>query len=95
MGDFITMIALTDNFAVTPDDLLRQHLLILGATGSGKSTSAVTILHDLMMQNQTTIIIDPTGEYTKLPHAVVAKLGYNAFIDYEQLTGAEIAQIFG
>lgn len=89
------MIALTDNFAVTPDDLLRQHLLILGATGSGKSTSAVTILHDLMMQNQTTIIIDPTGEYTKLPHAVVAKLGYNAFIDYEQLTGAEIAQIFG
>jgi len=51
MGDFITMIALTDNFAVTPDDLLRQHLLILGATGSGKSTSAVTILHDLMMQN--------------------------------------------
>ena len=95
MGDFITMIALTDNFAVTPDDLLRQHLLILGATGSGTSTSAVTILHDLMMQNQTTIIIDPTGEYTKLPHAVVAKLGYNAFIDYEQLTGAEIAQIFG
>ena len=88
-------IPLTATQKISAEALLQQHLLILGATGTGKSTTAVSILHGLMMQNQTTIIIDPTGEYTTLPHAVVARLGYNAFIDYEALTGSEIAQLFG
>ena len=88
-------IQLTSEFSTPADDLLRQHLLITGATGSGKSTSAVTILHGLLTANQSTIIIDPTGEYTTLPNAVVAKLGWNAFIDYERLTGAELAGFFG
>lgn len=88
-------IQLTSEFSTPADDLLRQHLLITGATGSGKSTSAVTILHGLLAANQSTIIIDPTGEYTTLPNAVVAKLGRNAFIDYERLTGAELAGFFG
>ncbi|TGE75311.1 ATP-binding protein [Weissella confusa] len=88
-------IQLTSEFSTPADDLLRQHLLITGATGSGKSTSAVTILHGLLATNQSAIIIDPTGEYTTLPNAVVAKLGRNAFIDYERLTGAELAGFFG
>ena len=88
-------IQLTSEFSTPADDLLRQHLLITGATGSGKSTSAVTILHGLLDANQSTIIIDPTGEYTTLPNAVVAKLGRNAFIDYERLTGTELASFFG
>lgn len=88
-------IPLSDQLTVSADDLLQQHLLILGATGSGKSTSAMTILHGLMNANQTTMIIDPTGEYEHLPNAVVAKLGYNAYIDYEQLTGDDLNLLFG
>ena len=45
-------IQLTSEFSTPADDLLRQHLLITGATGSGKSTSAVTILHGLLDANQ-------------------------------------------
>ncbi|WP_258089349.1 ATP-binding protein [Weissella fangxianensis] len=88
-------IPLSEELTVSADKLLQQHLLIVGATGSGKSTSAMTILHDLMAQNQTTMIIDPTGEYTHLPNAVVAKLGYNAYIDYEKLTGQDLNLLFG
>ena len=88
-------IPLSEELTVSADKLLQQHLLIVGATGSGKSTSAMTILHGLMAQNQTTMIIDPTGEYTHLPNAVVAKLGYNAYIDYEKLTGQDLDLLFG
>jgi energy-coupling factor transporter ATP-binding protein EcfA2 len=88
-------IPLSSQLTISADDLLQQHLLILGATGSGKSTSAMTILHGLMNANQTTMIIDPTGEYQHLPNAVVAKLGYNAYIDYEQLTGTDFNLLFG
>ena len=88
-------IPLSEELTVSADKLLQQHLLIVGATGSGKSTSAMTILHGLMAQNQTTMIIDPTGEYTHLPNAVVAKLGYNAYIDYEKLTGQDLNLLFG
>ncbi|UEG67455.1 ATP-binding protein [Weissella hellenica] len=88
-------IPLSSQLTISADDLLQQHLLILGATGSGKSTSAMTILHGLMNANQTTMIIGPTGEYQHLPNAVVAKLGYNAYIDYEQLTGADFNLLFG
>ncbi|MGO3467906.1 MAG: ATP-binding protein [Weissella hellenica] len=88
-------IPLSKQLTISADDLLQQHLLILGATGSGKSTSAMTILHGLMSANQTTMIIDPTGEYQHLPNAVIAKLGYNAYIDYEQLTGDDFNLLFG
>lgn len=86
-------ITLSDTYCLTADDLLNHHLLILGATGSGKSTSAVSIMHDLIMQNQAVVILDPTGEYTHLPHAVVARLGMNAFLDYERLSAQEWAMI--
>lgn len=88
-------IPLSAELTVSADKLLQQHLLIVGATGSGKSTSAMTILHGLMDQNQTAMIIDPTGEYTHLPNAVVAKLGYNAYIDYEKLIGQDLSLLFG
>ncbi|MYV05715.1 ATP-binding protein [Furfurilactobacillus milii] len=75
--------------------LFSQHLLIVGQTGSGKSTSAVALLNALMRQNQTGIILDPTGEYAHLPHAVVGKLGDNAFIDFAKLSADQLAEIIG
>lgn len=38
--------------------------MILGATNSGKSTSALSILEQLHKQEIKFLLIDPTGEYT-------------------------------
>lgn len=43
--------------------LFNKHLMIIGATNSGKSTSALSILDKLLNENIRVLIIDPTGEY--------------------------------
>lgn len=50
-------------FKISPNGLLSNHLMILGATNSGKSTSALSILEQLNDQKIKFILIDPTGEY--------------------------------
>ncbi|GKT03810.1 ATP-binding protein [Furfurilactobacillus entadae] len=81
--------------SVSADDLLNQHLLIVGQTRSGKSTSMVALLMALQHKSQTAIILDPTGEYVNLPNVVVGQLGGNAFLDYTALTAPELAQLAG
>lgn len=46
-----------------PNTLLDKHLIIVGTTNSGKSTSALSILDKLIKQKIKVLIIDPTGEY--------------------------------
>lgn len=46
--------------------LVAHHLLVVGQTGSGKTTSTLSLLDQLQRTNYTTIIFDPTGEYSKL-----------------------------
>ncbi|MDD6005047.1 MAG: DUF87 domain-containing protein [Firmicutes bacterium] len=46
-----------------PSTLFSHHLLTVGATNSGKSTSALSILDKVVSQKKKTLIIDPTGEY--------------------------------
>lgn len=81
----IALNAENEQFKTTANSLLGNHLLITGTTGSGKSTSALSILTALKRNNQNTIIIDATGEYKNIENATVAKLGENAFIDYTKL----------
>lgn len=50
-------------FKISPNGLLSNHFMILGATNSGKSTSALSILEQLNNQKIKFILIDPTGEY--------------------------------
>ncbi|WP_283112594.1 ATP-binding protein [Lactobacillus gallinarum] len=50
-------------FEISPNGLLSNHFMILGATNSGKSTSALSILEQLHNQKIKFILIDPTGEY--------------------------------
>lgn len=45
------------------NSLFNRHLLVVGATNSGKSTSSLSILNDLVKQGKKVLIIDPTGEY--------------------------------
>lgn len=63
-----------DNAKVSlkPSTLFNHHLFVVGATNSGKSTSALSILDKLIIAKKKTLIIDPTGEYQESfsPHEV-------------------------
>ncbi|MCR4689387.1 MAG: ATP-binding protein [Saccharofermentans sp.] len=48
-----------------PSTLFNRHLICIGATNSGKSTTALAILDKLITTKRKTLIIDPTGEYGK------------------------------
>lgn len=47
-----------------PETLFDRHLLAIGSTNSGKSTSSLTIIDKLIQSNKKVLVIDPTGEYT-------------------------------
>ena len=46
-----------------PSTLFNRHLMCIGATNSGKSTTALAILDKLISTGRKALIIDPTGEY--------------------------------
>lgn len=49
--------------ALKPSTLFDHHFFIVGATNSGKSTSALSILNRVIEENKKVLLIDPTGEY--------------------------------
>ncbi len=46
-----------------PSTLFNRHLVCIGATNSGKSTTALAILDKLVSSKRKALIVDPTGEY--------------------------------
>ena len=72
--------------------LVAHHLLVVGQTGSGKTTSTLSLLDQLQRTNYTTIILDPTGEYSKLPNSVTYKLGENAYLEAGQLSAHQLRE---
>lgn len=80
-------------YPIDLNTLLSHHLLILGATGSGKSTSLLQVVEQLVDVEQTSIIFDATGEYRHLHNAVHYQLGMNANISLTTLDSLEIAKI--
>ncbi len=48
---------------LTPSTLFNRHLMCIGSTNSGKSTTGLAILDKLISTKRKTLIIDPTGEY--------------------------------
>ncbi|MCE2095275.1 MULTISPECIES: ATP-binding protein [Streptococcus anginosus group] len=50
--------------SLQPKTLFNRHLMAVGTTNSGKSTSALSILDKLVNDGIRTLIIDPTGEYS-------------------------------
>ena len=53
----------SQKISLTPSTLFNRHLMAVGTTNSGKSTSSLSILDKLIKQRKKTLIIDPTGEY--------------------------------
>lgn len=54
-----------DKFQIAVDDLYQQHLMIVGSTNSGKSTSALSIIEKSIKKGVKYLILDPTGEYSE------------------------------
>lgn len=80
----------TNEPVITAEELVKRHLLIVGQTWSGKTTSTLSLLSDLQQSNQTTIVFDPTGEYSKLPNTITYRFGDNAYLDAGQLSIDEL-----
>lgn len=53
------------SFGLRSSTLFNRHLMIVGTTNSGKSTTALSILNQLVNSKKRVILIDPTGEYKK------------------------------
>ena len=69
--------------------LFDRHLMTVGTTNSGKSTSALSILDKLVNDGIRTLIIDPTGEYSdSFTDDEVDKyiLGQTAFLPLSQIS---------
>lgn len=49
--------------SLKPSTLFNRHLMCIGATNSGKSTTALAILDKVVSTRKKALIIDPTGEY--------------------------------
>lgn len=50
--------------SLQPNALFDHHLMAIGATNSGKSTSSLAILDKMLCLKKKVFIIDPTGEYS-------------------------------
>jgi putative herA helicase len=66
LSPFATLSFNSQNYPVElqPKTLFNRHLLTIGTTNSGKSTSALSILDKLINDGIRVLIIDPTGEYS-------------------------------
>lgn len=72
-----------------PKTLFNRHLMTVGTTNSGKSTSALSILDKLINDGIRILIIDPTGEYSdSFTDDEVDKyiLGQTAFLPLSQMS---------
>lgn len=83
-------------FMISNQTLLAKHLLILGQTGAGKSTSAKQLVNQLQETNQINVIFDPTGEYDRdLNNQITYRLAENASIDLSAQSAEELLQVLG
>lgn len=81
-----------------PKTLFDHHLMTIGTTNSGKSTSALAILDKAIQAGIKVLIIDPTGEYSETfsdSEMDKCTLGKDAFVSPASLTEPQWASLFG
>ncbi|MCR5617918.1 MAG: DUF87 domain-containing protein [Clostridiales bacterium] len=80
-----------------PSTLFNRHLMCIGATNSGKSTTALAILDKLVTTKRKALIVDPTGEYRNaFSNDEVTKLtlGVDATISPSKITMEQWEKLF-
>ena len=91
LSSFANLAFSSQNYPVElqPKTLFNRHLMAVGTTNSGKSTSALSILDKLVKNGIRTIIIDPVGEYSESftdDEVVKYRLGENVFLPISQIS---------
>ena len=95
LNNFVKKSGTNKPLSLDPNELLSHHLMIVGATGNGKSTSLLSLVESLQQSQQTSIIFDATGEYSQIPHAITYTLGEDANLDFAELGANDIGNILG
>ena len=87
----------TEFLSLQANTLFDRHLMAIGTTNSGKSTSALTILDRLISSGKKILVIDPTGEYKECFNEVCIEhltLGENATIAVGKVQVSQWESIF-
>lgn len=85
------------DFEITADNLLDHHLMIIGSTNSGKSTSALSILDKIHDKYGKFLIIDPTGEYKDSftnSDVDIKTIGKDLFFNTSSITDEQWVNLF-
>ncbi|MCW6676403.1 ATP-binding protein [Aerococcaceae bacterium NML180378] len=84
--------------SLKPSTLFDRHLMAIGTTNSGKSTSSLSILDKLAKAGKKILIIDPVGEYSESfienDRFSRLKLGENTVLDPGRLSFSQWAMLF-
>lgn len=85
-----------------PDEILAQHVAVLGKTGAGKSSAMRVLVESLLDRNERVCIIDPKGDWWGLKssadgkhpgYPVVIFGGAKADVPLNQHAGASVAEL--
>ncbi|WP_193065402.1 ATP-binding protein [Oceanobacillus oncorhynchi] len=92
------------SICLKPSTLFDRHIMAVGTTNSGKSTSALSILDKLLESHKKVLIIDPTGEYSDSfseltkqdPNGELTKLrlGVDTILSVEEVSNQQWAMLF-
>lgn len=86
-----------EEISLYPESLFDRHLMAIGTTNSGKSTSSLSILDKLVQDGKKILVIDPTGEYAESFYEESVKkltLGVDTTLDPGQVSFTQWATLF-
>ena len=84
-------------FEVQPNVIFDRHLMVVGTTNSGKSTSSLAILDKMIDSKKKMLIIDPTGEYRDAfqdENVKRLKLGENVHLSVGKVANQQWEMLF-
>lgn len=98
LPSFATLLNLKDQtVSLKANTLFDRHLMAVGTTNSGKSTSALSILDKLILAKKKVLIIDPTGEYDcsfNEDEVIKLKLGFDTILPVGEISMSQWSILF-
>ncbi|WFF73605.1 ATP-binding protein [Proteiniclasticum sp. QWL-01] len=82
---------------LSPETLFDRHLIAVGSTNSGKSTTSLSILDKLILDEKKILVIDPSGEYAESfvkDKVKTLVLGSDTVLDTGEVSFSQWATLF-